>query len=62
VQSGDLSVALSDVRRGKALAELVDSVKVVDASGAVVDIKALLAGAVGAAEDSDEDVAEDLAE
>jgi trigger factor len=62
VQSGDLSVALSDVRRGKALAELVDSVKVVDASGAVVDIKALLAGAVGAAENSDEDVAEDLAE
>ena len=44
VQSGDLSVAVGDVRRGKALAELVDSVNVVDASGNKVDIQALLTG------------------
>jgi len=44
VKSGDLSVALSDVRRGKALAELVNTINVVDASGSPVDIQALLAG------------------
>ena len=58
VRSGDLSVALSDVRRGKALAQLVDTVNVVDASGETVDIKALLAGAMG----SDEELAEDFTE
>jgi trigger factor len=56
VRSGDLSVALSDVRRGKALAQLVDTVNVVDASGETVDIKALLAGAIG----PDEEFAEDF--
>ncbi len=55
VRSGDLSVALADVRRGKALAELVDAVNVVDASGDVVDIQAMLAGALGT---PDGDVAE----
>jgi trigger factor len=50
VKSGDLSVALADIRRGKALAELVDTVNVVDANGDTVDIKALLQGAAGGVE------------
>lgn len=46
VRSGDLSVAIADIRRGKALADLVDAVNVVDVKGEPVDIKALLQGAV----------------
>jgi trigger factor len=41
VQSGQIGVIFSEVRRGKALAQLLESVKITDESGNVVDLSAL---------------------
>jgi trigger factor len=49
VQSGQIGVIFSEVRRGKALAQLLESVKITDESGNVVDLSQL---------DEDEDAGE----
>ncbi len=41
VQSGQIGVIFSEVRRGKALAQLLESVKITDESGNAVDLSAL---------------------
>ncbi|NED96264.1 trigger factor [Phytoactinopolyspora alkaliphila] len=52
VESGELSTAVADVRRGKALANVVEKAKVVDASGRPVELERLLED--GALADEDE--------
>jgi trigger factor len=42
VQSGNLSMMVADVRRNKALAEVLETARVTDASGNVVELSALL--------------------
>jgi trigger factor len=41
VQSGQIGVIFSEVRRGKALAQLLENVKITDESGNVVDLSVL---------------------
>ncbi len=50
VQSGQIGVVFAEVRRGKALAQLLENVKITDESGNAVDLSAL---------DEDEDTAGD---
>jgi trigger factor len=52
VESGELSSAVADVRRGKALANVVEKANVVDASGRPVELERLLED--GALADDDE--------
>jgi trigger factor len=41
MQGGQIGVLFSEVRRGKALAQLMESAKITDASGNVVDLSEL---------------------
>ena len=41
VEAGQVPMAMSDIRRAKALAKVLESAKVVDTTGAVVDLSAL---------------------
>lgn len=41
VEAGQVPMAMSDIRRAKALAKVLESAKIVDTSGAVVDLSAL---------------------
>jgi trigger factor len=56
MQGGQIGVLFAEVRRGKALAELLESVKITDASGNVVDLAVLDEDeAAEAAESGDDD-------
>ncbi len=57
VQAGNLPLLVADIRRNKALAEMLESAVVTDASGNTVDLNAL--DAVAAADDADDDPAYD---
>jgi trigger factor len=61
VQSGQLNGLIAEVRRGKALATVMEQASIKDASGAVVDLEALreTAGAFGGAAEPEVDVDED---
>ncbi|HEX4431253.1 MAG TPA: trigger factor [Frankiaceae bacterium] len=62
VQSGQIGVIFSEVRRGKALAQLLERVKITDESGNVVDLSVLDEDeAADAAEDDERDEAEQIA-
>jgi trigger factor len=43
MQSGNLPMLVADIRRNKALAELLQTTKVTDADGNTVDLEALAA-------------------
>ena len=63
MQGGQIGVLFAEVRRGKALAELLESVKITDASGNVVDLSVLDEDeAAEAAEASDEEIVNDSEE
>jgi trigger factor len=62
VQGGNLPALVADVRRNKALAELLESATVTDASGNTVDLNALTAEALADAEDAAADLAADDAD
>jgi trigger factor len=55
MQSGNLPMLVADVRRNKALAELLEAATVTDASGNPVDLKALSGGALGELAELSED-------
>jgi trigger factor len=55
MQSGNLPSLLSDVRRNKALAELLEAATIKDASGNPVDLSALAPGALAELADGDGD-------
>jgi trigger factor len=63
IDAGQQGILVGEVRRGKALATVVEAAKVVDASGRTVDIKALnaaeTAGAEPAEQGSDENASGD---
>jgi trigger factor len=64
VQSGQLPVLIADIRRGKALATVLESATITDASGRTVDLEALrgpLGGAPETVEAPTEEQAEDEA-
>jgi len=54
VQAGNLPVLMADVRRNKALATLLESANVTDASGNKVDLEALAPEAMAEIVDGDE--------
>jgi trigger factor len=56
MQSGNLPALLSDVRRNKALAELLVAATVKDASGNTVDLAALAPGALAELSEDDADI------
>jgi trigger factor len=56
-QSGNIAEFVADVRRTKALAQLLEKTTITDASGNVVDLEALRPQTVQAPADSDEDAA-----
>lgn len=64
VQAGNLPALIADVRRNKALATVLESAVVTDASGNTVDLSALSPAALTeiVEEDGTEDLADDLAE
>jgi trigger factor len=55
VQAGNLPMLVADIRRNKALAELLESAVVTDASGNPVDLKALSGADLESLTDGDED-------
>ena len=60
MQGGQIGVLFAEVRRGKALAQLLESVKITDASGNVVDLSVLDEDeAAEAAEAGDEEIVND---
>lgn len=64
VQSGNLPMLVADIRRNKALAEILESAAITDASGNAVDLKALSADALaeladGATDDAADEFTED---
>jgi trigger factor len=59
VQSGNLPMLVADIRRNKALAEVLEAASVSDASGNAVDLKALSADSLAADDDVDDDDAND---
>jgi trigger factor len=58
IDAGQQGVLVGEVRRGKALATVVEAAKVVDASGRAVDIKALNATESASSEAVDQDTDE----
>jgi trigger factor len=59
IDAGQQGVLVGEVRRGKALATVVEAAKVVDTSGRAVDIKALNAAESASSEAVDQDTDED---
>ncbi|MCZ4500506.1 MAG: Cell division trigger factor [Marmoricola sp.] len=55
VESGNLQALVADVRRNKALAELLEAATITDASGNVVDLSALAPGALAELADGGSD-------
>ncbi len=55
MQGGNLPALVADVRRNKALADILEHARITDASGRPVDLSALAGGAAAAADDADED-------
>ena len=65
MQSGNLPALVADVRRNKALADLLEHAVITDASGNTVDLSALAPNAIAdlaasASDDDDDDDAEDI--
>jgi trigger factor len=58
IDAGQQGVLVGEVRRGKALAAVVEAAKVVDTSGRAVDIKALNAAESARSEAVDQDTDE----
>jgi trigger factor len=58
VQSGQIGVIFSEVRRGKALAQLLENVKITDESGNIVDLSVLDEDDAAEAGDSDDELDE----
>jgi trigger factor len=59
VQGGNLPMLVADIRRNKALGEILESATVADASGNPVDLSALSGDALGQVEDDAADLDED---
>ncbi len=55
VQAGNLPMLMADVRRNKALAELLESTTITDSSGNAVDLSALTPGGLADLADGEED-------
>ena len=60
MQSGNLNALVADVRRNKALADVLEHATITDASGNTVDLSALAPGAIEDAEAAAEDAAGDI--
>jgi trigger factor len=59
VQAGNLPMLMADVRRNKALSELLESATITDASGNAVDLSALAPGALAEIAEGDMDDMDD---